>query len=132
VIAFLFIALAGVARATHTIRKDDPEGNFFTLKALYNIKFAKWYWGGNQFYNPANIFTADFWHFFVFVQTYCWIGAVATAEVSLWWLYLLIGSPVEGWVFVYFYHYAYRGRGGEVWDFLKGRFTFINKHRPKE
>jgi hypothetical protein len=124
-IAFLFIALAGVARAVHTARKDYGRGTRIYRYFEKSERFRNWYDGGNEFYPPGSIFTGDFWHVFVFVQVYCWVFAVVTAVFSepSWWLIAalaLCGSPVEGWFFTYFYHYVFPiKRDGNFWHFLK-------------
>ena len=131
-LSLILMCLAGVFRACHTIRKDVPEENIFTVLCFTGgQKFNRWYWGGNQFYNPSWIFTADFWHFFVFMQIYAWTLAVISAAYwpCNWWWYV-VGMCGEGWAFTFCYHYWFPLKpAGNLKHFLLRVLTFKNYHK---
>lgn len=133
-LSLILILLAGVFRAVHTVRKDKAEENIFTVLTYeWGPGFHKWYWGGNQFYSPSWPWSADFWHFFVFMQIYAWTGAAISAAYwpCEWWVYV-IAMFGEGWVFTWFYHYVFPLEpAGDFRHFLKRMLTFKNYHKKK-
>lgn len=132
-LAFIFVALAGIARAVHTSRKDHGMETEFLGWFSWISGFTDWYIGGNERYMPSSPFKADFWHFFVFLQVYCWSAAVLAAAVfplpGFWVLLYLVAPHVEGWFFTYFYHYVFPlNKVGNFRHFLRRVLTFTNDH----
>ena len=109
---FFWPAVAGFARAAWTVVSErHAEQSVFRKWWKYNPKRLEWFEGkgGNARWNPAWIWTADFWHAMVLLAEYsAWIMA------PLWIRFF----PLEGWL-VLFYPLAV---------VVEGRCFVLGKH----
>lgn len=137
-IAFAFVALAGMFDGAQTARKD-----LYNDTPLYDWSlrhgWERWYIGGNAEFNPSlpsipwfGWWSGDFWHSAKFGWIYSWSIAMACtslASLTVWQaaLVALVAQAIEGRVFILFYHNIFVNEPKEsLWKLTKQIFPWVN------
>ena len=113
ILPFILTIIYGLADAAKTIRYDDVKNSIFEL---YKPKDWVWLMSSNSVFDPAYVWTCNFWHFMKFVEIYMMVGiSFTTCAAGLvlkltWYYYLpyLLIANLEGVVFGFFYLYFFR------------------------